>query len=501
MAASRYGMLISMSFIILIIVIVANACMPRLDTSKTKCGFQDQGQAQGQAQVQGQGEGARKEVPPPVSLTENKEITGTSPLTDLPSAPITGLASVNPLPQKDPADEKSSSAMLRELKADMDGFYKQEYPNMKEMSDPSVKLPLTQFLGEYRRVRDELSVLQKNPGITPQISIQELNDMGANLRYLQRTYRSLANVEIVSPTDKPLSTVGVKEGFLASEYSEDEKPITLTQLKLLQTALGAEIIRLQASGTTDLVIKARIGVFTKINTTVSDLITKIGNGSMKEADIPIKVKDYKNFLPALGSSSAGIGGILSSYGFGSLSNLFNSYDIGDVSGSQLAATLFERYAKDMLSGLSYNLSVSYTSDNDVKKQKALASYARAYANSKLHPGTEGARGEFDETIRNLDTVSGFENGTSDSVRPPSVLSGNPGSFDWKARAEAITENIKRAGMNPSEYGCLEKGQTVSSGYSWRGHAKMICSRLATNADPAIPEQMGCPPVSWKGWRS
>jgi len=494
MAESRYGILISMSFIILIIVIIANACMPRVDTSK--CGFQDLGQVQGQ----GQGQATGKEVPPPLPLKENT-VTGTNQVTDLPSAPITGLASVNPLPQTDPVDEKSSTAMLKELKADMDGFYKQEYPNMKEMSDPSVKLPLTQFLGEYRRVRDELSVLQKNPGITPQISIQELNDMGANLRYLQRSYRSLANVELVSPTEKPLSKVGVKEGFSTSGYSEDEKPITLTQLKLLQTAIGAEIIRLQASGTTDPVIKARIAVFTKINTTVSDLITKIGNGSMKEADIPIKVKDYKNFLPALGSSSAGIGGILSSYGFGSLSNLFNSYDIGDVSGSQLAATLFERYAKDMLSGLSYNLSVSYTSDNDVRKQRALASYARAYANSKIHPGTEGARGEFDETIRKLDTVSGFENGTSDSVRPPSVLSGNPGSFDWKARAEAITENIKRAGMNPSDYGCLEKGETVSSGYSWRGHARMICSRLATNADPATPEQMGCPPVSWKGWRS
>ena len=76
-----------------------------------------------------------------------------------------------------------------------------------------------------------------------------------------------------------------------------------------------------------------------------------------------------------------------------------------------------------------------------------------------------------------------------------------GSFDWKGRAEAISDAIKRAGMNPSDYGCLEKGAHVSAGYSWRGHAKMICSRLATNADPAIPEQMGCPPVSWRGWRS
>jgi hypothetical protein len=241
-----------------------------------------------------------------------------------------------------------------------------------------------------------------------------------------------------------------------------------------------------------------VNIFTKINQTVTDLLTKIANGSMAEKDIPIKKKDYNNFLPALGDSSAGIGGLLSSSGYGSLSNLFNAYDVGDASGAQVAAALFERYAKDMLKGLSYNVTVSYTSDNDVKKQKALASYAKAYASSKLHPGADGARGEFDTTVRQLDDVAGFEDS---GPRPPSLSGGKVGSFDWKARAEAITDAIKRAGMNPSDYGCLEKGAHVSAGYSWRGHAKMICSRLATNADPAIPEQMGCPPVSWRGWRS
>ena len=447
-----------------------------------------------------------------MSLTNKQTVTGVTGVAELPSAPVTGLASVNSLPQTDPAMEKSSAAMLSVLKGDMDGFYKNEYPHMKDMSDPAIKLPLTRFLGDYQRVKDELTVLKNNEGIPAQISIQELSDMGANLRYIQRTYRSLATVELVPPTTERYSQVGTEvkvEGFAdpnGSGYSEDTEPITLTQLKLLSTAIGAEILRLQASGTTDPVINARVSIFTKINQTVSDLLTKIGNGSMTEKDIPIKKKDYNNFLPALGDSSAGIGGLLSSSGYGSLSNLFNAYDVGDASGAEVAAALFERYTKDMLKGLSYNVTVSYTSDNDVKKQKALASYAKAYASSKLHPGTEGARGEFDTTVRDLD-VDGFENGEvsphggQPSVRPPSVSGGKVGSFDWKGRAEAISDAIKRAGMNPSDYGCLEKGAHVSAGYSWRGHAKMICSRLATNADPAIPEQMGCPPVSWRGWRS
>ena len=452
-----------------------------------------------------------KEMPSPLSLTNKQKVEGND-VSELPSAPIVGLASVNALPQTDPAMEKSSSAMLTVLKGDMDGFYKNEYPHIKGMSDPAIKLPLTRFLGDYQRVKDELSVLKNNEGIPAQISIQELSDMGANLRYIQRTYRSLATVELVPATTERYSQVGAEkvgiEGFSdpnGSGYTEDTQPITLKQLKLLSTSIGAEILRLKASGTTDPVINARVNIFTKINQTVTDLLTKIGNGTMAEKDIPITVKDYNKFLPAIGDSSAGIAGLLSSSGYGALSNLFNAYDVGDASGSQIAAALFERYAKDMIDGLSYNISVSYTSDNDVKKQKALASYAKAYASSKLHPGTEGARGDFDKTVRDLD---GFENGESlspqggqPSVRPPSVSGGKAGSFDWKGRAEAITDAIKRAGMNPSDYGCLEKGAHVSAGYSWRGHAKMICSRLATNADPAIPEQMGCPPVSWKGWRS
>jgi hypothetical protein len=490
MGLKGYGLLIVMAFVFLTLAIVVNTCTLWPLSKGLTDGFVVNN--------------VIKEMPSPMSLTKKQTVSGVSGVADLPSAPINGLASVNALPQTDPAMEKSSTAMLSVLKGDMDGFYKNEYPHMKDMSDPTIKLPLTRFLGDYQRVKDELTVLKNNEGIPAQISIQELSDIGANLRYIQRTYRNLANVELVPPTTERYSQVGAEvkvEGFAdpnGSGYSEDTEPITLTQLKLLSTAIGAEILRLQASGTTDPVINARVNIFTKINQTVSDLLTKIGNGSMAEKDIPIKKKDYNNFLPALGDTSAGIGGLLSSSGYGSLSNLFNAYDVGDASGAEVAAALFERYTKDMLKGLSYNVTVSYTSDNDVKKQRALASYAKAYASSKLHPGTEGARGDFDNTVRELD---GFENGEQPSVRPPSVSGGKVGSFDWKARAEAITDAIKRAGMNPSDYGCLEKGAHVSAGYSWRGHAKMICSRLATNADPAIPEQMGCPPVSWRGWRS
>jgi hypothetical protein len=73
-------------------------------------------------------------------------------------------------------------------------------------------------------------------------------------------------------------------------------------------------------------------------------------------------------------------------------------------------------------------------------------------------------------------------------------------FDWKQRAAAVEQNIVKAGLNPGDFGALPQGAQVSSDYSWRGHTKMMCSRLATHVDTGFPEQMGCPPVSWKGWR-
>ena len=474
-----YGLMIVIAVVSLIIVIVTNTC-----TDWTYEGFI------GVKTV----DTTKAAVPIPTSLTDHtlKDVTGTSSVTDLPSAPIASLASTNSVPQTDPAMEKATLPMINELKQDMDGFYKNEYPHIKDRSDPAINLPLTRFQGDYQRLKDELSVLKMNPGIPSQVSIQEVSDMGANLRYLQRTYRDLANVELVPTSDLPYSRVGAEkftEGFASSDAT---KPITLVQLKLLQTSITAETMRLQASGSTDPIIAARVRVFTNIGNTVNDLVTKVSNGSMKETDIPITVNDYAKFLPALGDSSAGIGGLLSDNGLGALSNLFNSYDAGDASGAQVAAALFDRYAKQMGDGLSFNL--SYTSPNELAKNQALATYAKAYGASISGGSQAEPRGDFERTIRSIDA---FESG----VRPPSNPSGNPGKFDWKARADAITENISRAGMNPADFGCLEKGAAVSPGYSWRGHAKMICSRLATNADPAIPEQMGCPPVSWKGWRS
>ncbi len=500
------GLLVVMAFVLITLAIVSNSCIDWLNFRK---------------------EGFVSDInlpqtgPKPQSITGKKEVTGYTSITDLPSAPITSLGETNSLPYQDPAQEKGSRKMLNELKQDMDGFASFEMPHLEGRSDPAVSLPLTRFKGDYQRVKDELLVLAQNPGLQPQLTIQDIEAAGANLRFLQRTYRLYAANKMVPAERTGLSKVGMSEDEGFANPVAGQEPITPDQLSLLSQKLAVEIARLKASGTTDPVLQARADMFTKIRQTIDDLNTRVKNGTLPAKDIPIKVADYEKFLPALGDKSAGIGGLISKSGYSSLSSLFNAYDAGDASGSDIAAALFETYADEFLKGLSYKVDVSYTSPNEVAKRQAEATALDAERAIRMngqasldtaHPlTTTGSRGAFESQIRNMD-MAGFQGKnpldaaapatTMDPAigRPPTEAATKIGTFDWKARSDAISLNIVRAGLNPAEFGCMPKGGVVSPNYSWRGHTKMVCSRLATHSDPAIPEQMGCPPVSWKGWK-
>ena len=41
---------------------------------------------------------------------------------------------------------------------------------------------------------------------------------------------------------------------------------------------------------------------------------------------------------------------------------------------------------------------------------------------------------------------------------------------------------------------------VSNEFSWKGYARMICTRLQATMDPSLPETCGCPAMDWPGWR-
>ena len=490
-----------MSFVILTLAIVTNTCSDWSVFSK-KEGFTQQ----------------PKVVPAPTKIDTSKEPKGYTNVAELPGAPVTGLAEANSFPFEDPALAKAPLKTLNELKQDMDGFASFEMPNIDGKSDPAVKLPLTRFKGDYQRIKDEVATLGVNPGLQSQLTLEDVFTMAANLRFLQRTYRLYAGNNMVPPAHGGLSKVGmnnVSEGFASSDSTT---PITSDQLNDLSLKLAVEITRLQASGTTDPVIQARISVFSKIKQTVDDLNTKFKSGLLSAKDIPIMVSDYQKFLPALTSPTTPVGQLVTASGNSSLGSLFNQFQAGDISGQQVAGALFEKYAEDLVKGTSLELKYTYTSAREAETAKAKAIQAQLGAaqggimdqilgGGGGHPGTSaGSRGQFESVVRRMD-LQGFQGEgqgapleESNSIRPHAKAPTQIGSFDWQKKADEITLNIRKGGMNPADFGALPPGASVSSDYSWRGHCKMMCSRLATNADPGVPELLGCPPVEWKGWR-
>ena len=316
---------------------------------------------------------------------------------DLVSAPITGLSDSLPRPAHDPALETVTRQDLAQMNASMESFAATKLQGASSSSDPDISLRVSQFRGDFQRVKDELATVTKTPGLTSTLTRADLDAMDSNLRLLQRAVSQIN----VTP-----------EGFADTPAPSPDDPITPDQLVVLSQKLSAEIKTLQASGTSDPVTSSRVAKLTTMRQRVDDISTALKEKRLTPDKIPIKNRDTANFLPKVSS---------------------------------------------------------FTGSGAEPPRRA------PHANP---------RGVLEEMFENLEANQGAV-----------------GRFDWSTRASDICKNIKRADLNPADYGCFgDDSGPVSDDYSWRGHAKMVCTRLATNADPAIPEQMGCPPASWNGWR-
>jgi len=298
--------------------------------------------------------------------------------------------------------------------------------------------------------------------------------------------------------------------------------------------------------------------------TVDSLIAKINNNTLDPTKIPIAQSDYDTFLPALGSDSAGPAGVLFNSGYSSLSSLFNAYKAGDVDGAALAETLFNTYGDTLVNGMSYSMNLSYTSPNETTKEVAKALYRGEFQNTietmsdgftdtpdtacKKNlaacqaacgdPSSDGYEDCFSGCGPAFELCSKISVGSDSDSGPrsgpgPSMLSSmltslatksqakvdpisqyssyaspdidskmkNTAGFNWKDKCKQLYDALKRMSLDPGDFGCLAPGTQVSPDFSWRGNAKMICTRAATHSDPGLPEQIGCPPVNWPGWRS
>ena len=372
--------------------------------------------------------------PPPQPISQTPTAYA-PPNNVIPSAPAGQISELSPKPFQDPAQDKASFARINDLLGDMNAFADFELESLHDTSDPMISLPLTNFRGDRQRLQDEISLLNRNPGLPSSLNITTIHDMSVNLRYLQKKAREL--------------TTGTTEGF------EDAVPSPKATADDVQNAVlrtSAEIIRLQSSGSTDPATQKRISVLTQINQQLKTISDDLKSGKLLPADVPLTEHDLKAFLPTISDPAR------------PLTQFLNTLNEGKPG-----------------------------KNDDAVIGAIMKAFGNTKENFKDRDDSWAPRGAFDQAIAQV------KNSGSGNPRPqfpePEV-----GKFNWRDRASHICESVRMQGMEPGDFGCLANASKVGQDFSWRGYAKMVCTRLETTTNTGLPEVCGCPPVGWAGWR-
>jgi hypothetical protein len=442
-------------------------------------------------------------------------LEGTTPapyldVTELAYGPAYGdIARVNTLPYRDPSLESAPYKRLAELLESLKGFFTYEAKSLEKLSDPQVQLPLTTARGDLQRLTDEVNVLKRNPGLDSALTQGQADEIQANLAYLQRKFRISVNSVSGSSILEGFTDNSGNEVAATTNAVESDDRLTITELNQLKITIQAEIARLSSSGTTNPVTTARVNTLNTIKNNIETIINEVETGTRAAAEIPIMKKDRDSFLPLMSDPSMPLPQLLNSANLPlSVSNVFPAYDPGDKSGAKAAQLLFEQYGEKLFNGLSWSLGLKFTSPNEVavatakgagadKSDDPLFLTAGSGINNQRDPATGKVisfpRGEFE-------SVTGGADLERLEVRPTLDV-GKTAKYDWKDKAARICDAIRKNGMDPKEFGCIDPSDQVGTDYSWRGNARMVCTRLLTTPDPGLPEQCGCPPIEWPGWKS
>ena len=103
--------------------------------------------------------------------------------------PLSGsIATVNSLPYKDPASEKTPLKRILNVQTTLNGFLENAGATLKDSSDPSIQLPYTSIQSDNKRLKNEILLLKKNPGVESSLTQGDLDDIETNLNFLQKKY-------------------------------------------------------------------------------------------------------------------------------------------------------------------------------------------------------------------------------------------------------------------------------------------------------------------------
>ena len=469
---------------------------------------------------------------------------------EIPIAPYEQIAAMSPLPYQDTTLIKANRQQLISLLEMLKGFLAFEAQEISELSDPTIQLPLSTARSDFHMLQSQVEVLNRNPGIQPNVTLSHLNEIYSNLAFLQDKVRLIGAAgpiqgpiyEFTQPVNglggavegfqmplivgmnagntagntagnavgntKPASRSKAQLDPSADPYlpkpstlpnSTEGNPPTKEELADFNTRLKDEIKRLSASGTTDMVTTRLVARYTSIYNTIEDWIKQLKAKTMFASDLPITKYDIDNaFIQKDGKKT------MKRHLPESILELALPVGMGGNPGNSNKASrditrFINKYADTILNGVSASFEVKYISPREESTKEA--EMARALASTVEKSGFP--------SMADLNNVSNskfvpMDTGvpvTDPMAQTPMDAGRGPAQFDWKERAKKIEEQVKLRGLDPKDFGIMPNNSKVSNEFSWRGYAKMICQRLMTTMDPALPETCGCPKMDWPGWRS
>ena len=481
-------------------------------------------------------------IPTPVTLSPGTS-TGVVPSRlpgPLPSGPYEQIAKNSPTPYQQPSLLRTTRARILSTLELLQGFLAFQAQEIENNSDPSIQLPLQTARSDFGRLNSEAAVLQRNPGLQSSLTELDMAEINDNLAYLQREVELIGvNRPFQSPVHdldlegfqgQPRAREGfqgqprAREGFQNQNQNQNDdvstiqEPATEQQLQDFSGRVQGEVMRLSSSGTTDPVIVARIGNLTRMKNDVDGVLEKVQSGALLPLEVPILGADIDRALPVLSDPSQPLPQILRTLQLpAGLANMLPP--------SMQSPSLLQKYVQSFLDGASASISfnVNYASP---AKQQAQQSQRSTLTDTGFPSPLDLDNVADDSSLTNMEApeavtdvyaqdpraegrapiTQGVGQGLDQvTQRSHNFVQGVPGQFDWKNRALQITQQIRKRGLNPNDFGAKNERELASmpvnslNTFSWKGYTKMICTRLQAVDMNRTDEMCGCPPSTWKGW--
>jgi hypothetical protein len=312
------------------------------------------------------------------------------------------------------------------------------------------------------------------------------------------------------PSDAALKSVN------SAPASFDKKPssgngnnATLKDLEDFIVRVNCESVRLSASGTSDPNMNARVVALADIKSSIEDIINQVKMDPTMEANIPVTKAELEKALPVLGKPNDPLPQLIKQEKLDpGLANLLPSNMANDPNTTKQVKSLIDKYADTFLKGISF--SVTYTSPREA--QAGGGAHSEQFVNAKsekLRRGNSTIETTGFPSMADLDNISNAKFTPADSgllitdryAPLPSDAGRGPSHFDWLARSKEIEGQVKKRSLKPADFGIMPANAKVSNDFSWKGYARMICTRLQATMDPNLPVACGCPPMDWPGWRN